>query len=184
MNFLGSLFSSFRKTITISFSNNPIDNCSFSSAFSFSKLATFSFVMENTDRRSFERKKSSQIIASPNNKEIHFSNVIDFIENHPDMTIIDTAQMIDIAKTQATQANTGFEDFAHRLDMFEKTKQFYKQLDITKKDTNEKYTKFVELANRNKHTKLDIGLSQKKLATCMQGRELALKIFIENHLRW
>ncbi|KAJ8058444.1 hypothetical protein OCU04_012633 [Sclerotinia nivalis] len=172
MNFLKSLFNSPRRAAAISSSNNPTDDRSSPSASSPSRLATPPLVMENADRRSPERNKSSQIIASPNNEEIHFSNVIDFIENHPDMPITDATQIIDITKTQTAQASTGLEDFAHRLDMFEKTKQFYKQLSMTKKDTNEKHTKFVELTNKGKHTKLDIRLSQKRLATCTQGRNI------------
>ncbi|KAJ8060052.1 hypothetical protein OCU04_011662 [Sclerotinia nivalis] len=159
MNFLGSLFSSPRKAAAVLFSNNPTDDRSFSSASSPLRFVIPPLVIENAGYRSPEQEKSFQIIISPNNKEIHFSNVIDFIENHPDITVADTAQMIDMAKTQAMQAGTGLEDFTHRLDMFEKTRQFYKQLSITKKDTNEKYTKFIELTNKSKHAKLDIGFS-------------------------
>ncbi|KAJ8058048.1 hypothetical protein OCU04_012909 [Sclerotinia nivalis] len=164
MNFLGSLFSSLRRVAAVSSSNNPADDRFSSFVSSPSRLATPPFVVENAGCCSFEREKSSQIIASPNGEEIHFSNVIDFIENHLDMPVADAAQMVDMAKTQAVQ--------------------FYKQLGMTKKDTDEKHTKFVELANKGKHTKLDIELSQKRLAICIQGRALALKLFIEAHPKW
>ncbi|KAJ8058779.1 hypothetical protein OCU04_011768 [Sclerotinia nivalis] len=159
MNFLGSLFSSLRKAVAVSFSNNSIDDRFSLSVSSFSRLATFPLVVENAGRFSLERDKSSQIIVSPNGEEIHFSNVIDFIENHLDMPVVDTVQMIDMAKTQVVQVGIGLEDFVHRFDVFERTRQFYKQLDIMKEDTDEKYTKFVEIANRNKRVRFDIGFS-------------------------
>ncbi|KAJ8066803.1 hypothetical protein OCU04_004190 [Sclerotinia nivalis] len=160
MNFLGNLFSLSRKATTISSLNNPANDHSFPSVSPPLRLVTSSFVVENTGCRSFEQEKSFQIIVSPNGEEIYFFNVIDFIENHPDMFVVDVAQIIDMAKTQTAQVSIGFEDFAYRLDIFERTKQFYKQLGITKEDIDEKYTKFVEIAGRGKYAKLDIGLSQ------------------------
>ncbi|KAJ8068659.1 hypothetical protein OCU04_002361 [Sclerotinia nivalis] len=79
------------------------------------------------------------------------------------MPIVDVVQMVDMAKTQAVQINIGLEDFVYRLNVFERIRQFYKQLNMTKEDTNEKYTKFVEMADRGKHARLDIELSQKRL---------------------
>ncbi|KAJ8062470.1 hypothetical protein OCU04_009003 [Sclerotinia nivalis] len=181
MNFLGNLFNSLRRAVAVSSSNNPTDDRSSPSASPSSRLATSPFVMENAGCSSPEQNKSSQIIVSPNNKEIYFSNVIDFIENHPDMSIVDAAQMVDMAKIQTVQTDTDLEDFVHRFDIFERTKQFYKQLNITKENTNEKHTKFVEMADRGKHARLDIGFLQKRLTTYTQNRALALKLFIEAH---
>ncbi|KAJ8067964.1 hypothetical protein OCU04_003544 [Sclerotinia nivalis] len=181
MNFLGSLFSSPRRTAAVSSSNNPTNDRSSPSVSPSLRLATLPLVIENANRPSPERNKSFQIIASPNSKEIHFSNIIDFIKNHPDMSIADTVQMVDIVKIQVVQADIDLKDFVHRLDVFERTRQFYKQLSMTKKDTNEKHTKFVEMAGRGKRAKLDIRLSQKRLAICIQSKVLTLKLFIEVH---
>ncbi|KAJ8068117.1 hypothetical protein OCU04_003689 [Sclerotinia nivalis] len=140
MNFLKSLFNSPRKTITISSSNNSVNNC-FSSSTSPPKLVTLPLIKKDTDHYSPEQKKNqknSQIITSPNKKKIHFSNIIDFIENHPNISITNTIQIIDITKIQTIQININLEDFAHYLDIFEKTKQFYKQLNITKKKHKQK----------------------------------------------
>ncbi|KAJ8067600.1 hypothetical protein OCU04_003210, partial [Sclerotinia nivalis] len=73
-----------------------------------------------------------------------------------------------MAKTQTVQVGIGFEDFTYRFDVFERTRQFYKQLGMTKEDTDEKHTKFVEMVGRGKHARLNIGLSQKRLAICIQ----------------
>ncbi|KAJ8069228.1 hypothetical protein OCU04_002894 [Sclerotinia nivalis] len=75
MNFLGSLFNSLRRAIATLFSDNFVNDRSSPSAFPTLRpnAPIISEQAENAVRRS-PRRKDSQIIAAPNDEQIHFSH--------------------------------------------------------------------------------------------------------------
>ncbi|TGO31769.1 hypothetical protein BHYA_0414g00040 [Botrytis hyacinthi] len=126
----------------------------------------------------------TNVISLHTGETIAFTDIFDYFAANPELPKQVQAEKIDMAKVQTAQSGTFMDDFAAKVNAYDKKEELYKCLNMTKEDADAKHPQFAIMAGRGVRSTRELGLAAKRLERLVDPRSRAVAETVKYGERW